>query len=88
MKIGNAGAQVIIPFRGDDMEWRHLKVAGDYGNIVPVPFSPNDDDTIRRAIGESDVVINCIGKVGLKSWICSNTEGGSRTMKRRIICRG
>lgn len=44
------------------MEWRHLKPMGDYGNIVPVPFSPRDQDSLDRAIEGSDVVINLIGK--------------------------
>lgn len=60
---GNEGTTCVIPFRGDDMEWRHLKLCGDYGQIVPVPFSPHDEDSIRRAIGDSDVVINLMGKV-------------------------
>ena len=60
---GNEGTTCVIPFRGDDMEWRHLKLCGDYGQVVPVPFSPHNEDSIRRAIGDSDVVINLMGKV-------------------------
>jgi len=44
------------------MEWRHLKPLGDYGQIVPVPFDPHNEDSIRRAIGDSDVVVNLMGK--------------------------
>lgn len=61
-RLGSVGTTCIIPFRGDDMEWRHLKPMGDYGNIVPVPFSPRDDDSLRRVIAQSDVVINLMGK--------------------------
>lgn len=60
--LAKGGTQCIIPFRGDDLEWRHLKVMGDYGMVTPVPFSPRDDDSIRRAIGQSDIVINLMGK--------------------------
>jgi hypothetical protein len=58
-----SGVQCIIPWRGDDMEWRHLKVAGDLGVVAPVPFNPRDDDSIHRALEGSDIVINLIGKV-------------------------
>lgn len=61
-RLGQMGTTCVIPFRGDDMEWRHLKPMGDYGNIVPVPFSPRDEDSMRRVIEQSDVVINLIGK--------------------------
>lgn len=60
--LGNEGTTCVIPFRGDDMEWRHLKTLGDYGQIVPVPFDPRNEDSVRRVIGDSDVVINLIGK--------------------------
>lgn len=60
--LGNEGTTCVIPYRGDDMEWRHLKPLGDYGQIVPVPFDPHNEDSIRRSIADSDVVINLIGK--------------------------
>lgn len=60
--LGNEGTTCVIPYRGDDMEWRHLKPLGDYGQIVPVPFDPHNEDSIRRAIGDSDVVVNLMGK--------------------------
>jgi NADH dehydrogenase (ubiquinone) 1 alpha subcomplex subunit 9 len=56
------GVQTVIPYRGDDMEWRHLRVSGDLGMVVPRTFHPEDEDSIRRAIAGSDAVINLIGK--------------------------
>jgi NADH dehydrogenase (ubiquinone) 1 alpha subcomplex subunit 9 len=56
------GVQTVIPFRGDDVEWRHLRVSGDLGMVAPVPFHPDDEDSIRRAVAGSDAVINLIGK--------------------------
>ena len=61
--LAGDGVQCIIPWRGDDMEWRHLKVAGDIGVVVPRPYSPKDIDSMRRCIEGSDIVINLIGKV-------------------------
>lgn len=60
--LAGDGIQCIIPWRGDDMEWRHLKVMGDLGVVAPMPFSPRDIDSIRRAVEGSDIVINLVGK--------------------------
>ena len=60
--LAGGGTQCVIPYRGDDMEWRYLKVSGDLGVVAPVPFSPRNIDSVRRAIEGSDIVINLIGK--------------------------
>lgn len=70
---GSEGVTCVIPYRGDDMEWRHLKPLGDYGNIVPVPFDPHNEDSMRRAIAGSDVVVNLMGKVRLLFSCCAAT---------------
>ena len=57
------GTQCVIPYRGDDMEWRALKVMGDVGVVAARTFNPRDEASIAEAIGESDVVINLIGNV-------------------------
>ena len=44
------------------MEVRHLKLMGDLGSIVHMPFSVRDKDSIRAAVEGSNVVINLIGK--------------------------
>lgn len=55
------GCQVITPFRGDGEKSRELKLAGDLGQIVPLPFYLGDKESIFRAVQRSDVVINLIG---------------------------
>ena len=35
---------------------------GDLGVVAPMPYSPRDLDSVRRAIEGSDIVINLIGK--------------------------
>ncbi len=45
------------------MDTRHLRRMGDLGVAVPVPFSSRNDDSIKRAVENSDIVINLIGKV-------------------------
>jgi len=44
------------------MDTRHLRRMGDLGVAVPVPFSSRNDDSIKRAVENSDIVINLIGK--------------------------
>eukprot|EP00177_Eucheuma_denticulatum_P007709 GFKZ01014017.1.p2 GENE.GFKZ01014017.1~~GFKZ01014017.1.p2 ORF type:complete len:351 (+),score=49.71 GFKZ01014017.1:72-1124(+) len=61
-QLGRIGSQVTVPFRGDELYSRHLKVMGDLGQIVPVPFELRDEDSVRDAIRGSGVVINLIGK--------------------------
>jgi NADH dehydrogenase (ubiquinone) 1 alpha subcomplex subunit 9 len=59
--LGRIGSQVITPYRGDGMNVRHLKLAGDLGQIVPIPYDMADMESIRRCIARSNVVINLIG---------------------------
>lgn len=60
--LGRIGSQVIVPFRSTDgMNARHLKLAGDLGQIVPMPFDLTKTETIERAVARSNVVINLIG---------------------------
>ena len=61
-ELGRTGSTVIIPSRGDDCEWRHLKVMGDYGKIVPRYFELRDAASVAAAVDGADVVVNLIGK--------------------------
>ena len=60
--LGRIGSQVTVPYRGDELNARHLKVMGDLGQVVPVPFEVRDEDSVRDAIRGSGVVINLMGK--------------------------
>lgn len=60
--LAQVGAQVNVPFRGQEDEVRHLKLTGDLGRIVNFPFAPSNEDSVRRAMEGCDVVINLIGK--------------------------
>lgn len=60
-KLGKIGTQVIIPYRGDPYEVRTLKLAGDLGQILFLPFYLRDEETIYRAMKYSNVVVNLIG---------------------------
>eukprot|EP01094_Clydonella_sp_ATCC50884_P016230 TRINITY_DN2698_c0_g1_i1.p1 TRINITY_DN2698_c0_g1~~TRINITY_DN2698_c0_g1_i1.p1 ORF type:complete len:403 (-),score=126.07 TRINITY_DN2698_c0_g1_i1:111-1232(-) len=60
-RLGRIGSQVIVPNRGDDLATRHLKVCGDLGQIVPLPYVVQSDDDIRTCVERSNLVINLIG---------------------------
>lgn len=53
--------QVVIPYRGDPYMVNEGRTSGDLGQILFSHFHLEDDDSIRRAMKYSDVVINCIG---------------------------
>lgn len=59
--LGMIGCRVVVPYRGDGHEIRHLKMAGDLGQIIPLKYSIRDQDSVERAVSKSDIVINCIG---------------------------
>lgn len=61
-QLGAQGCDITIPYRGDDLEPRHLKLCADIGKINFVPFDPRNVDTVRRACEGSNAVINLIGK--------------------------
>ncbi|CAK4083376.1 unnamed protein product [Aphanomyces euteiches] len=61
-QLGHTGCTVVTPYRGDDMDARHLKVNGDLGSVAQLPFSVRDRESIRAAVKGSNVVINLIGK--------------------------
>ncbi|KAK2188253.1 hypothetical protein NP493_138g01010 [Ridgeia piscesae] len=61
-RLGRIGSQIITPYRGDPYWMRDLKVAGDLGQVISLPYDMKDDDSIRRAMKYSNVVINLIGR--------------------------
>jgi NADH dehydrogenase (ubiquinone) 1 alpha subcomplex subunit 9 len=61
-RLGRVGSQCIIPYRGDGLNTRHLKMMGDLGQIVPLPTDLGDKDSVRRAVEKSNVVINLVGQ--------------------------
>jgi len=60
--MGLKGTQVVIPFRGEEKSYDHLKTAGDLGYIVPVRWDSRHKASIIRAMEYSNVVINLVGR--------------------------
>ncbi|KYQ59482.1 NADH dehydrogenase [ubiquinone] 1 alpha subcomplex subunit 9, mitochondrial [Trachymyrmex zeteki] len=61
-RLGKIGTQLIIPYRGDTYDCMPLKLCGDLGQILFHPFHLRDDESIRKCIKYSNVVINLIGQ--------------------------
>jgi NADH dehydrogenase (ubiquinone) 1 alpha subcomplex subunit 9 len=61
-ELGACGTRVYAPFRGDELDTRHLKPMFDLGQLGLIPFSTRDRDSIRETLQYADVVVNLIGK--------------------------
>ena len=61
-KLGKIGSTVVLPYRGDEINMRHLKLCGDLGQINFVPSSIRSVEDIEAAVAGSNVVINLLGK--------------------------
>jgi len=62
-RLGRIGTQCVLPYRGDGMNARHLKLMGDLGQMIPLPFDLGYEDTVKRTVDRSNVVINLIGNM-------------------------
>jgi NADH dehydrogenase (ubiquinone) 1 alpha subcomplex subunit 9 len=49
---------MVIPFRGEPYNVKHLKVTGDIGQVVPQLWDLRDPDTIYESVKHSNLVVN------------------------------
>ncbi|GAQ92347.1 NAD(P)-binding Rossmann-fold superfamily protein [Klebsormidium nitens] len=61
-QLARVGSQVVVPYRGIDDEYRHLKPMGDLGQIVPIHYDIRNDALLAAALARSNVVINLLGR--------------------------
>jgi len=61
-KLGKIGSQIILPYRCDFYDARHLKLVGDLGQVLFQPFDLRDINSIKKSMKYSNVVINLIGR--------------------------
>lgn len=61
-QLGRVGSQVIATWRGDELDARHLKLMGDLGQIIPFEIELRHQESLRKAMENSNVVINLLGK--------------------------
>ena len=85
-EFGKVGTTAYIANRGCEMDHRHLKPMFDLGMAGVYYYSPRDEDSIRKIIDGSDIVVNMIGKYHVTKHAVPTDEngrlklvGGSRT---------
>ncbi|KAH0566701.1 NADH dehydrogenase [ubiquinone] 1 alpha subcomplex subunit 9, mitochondrial [Cotesia glomerata] len=61
-RLGKIGTQMILPYRGDCYDVLPLKLTGDLGQVLFHPFHLRDEDSIRKCMKYSNVVVNLIGR--------------------------
>jgi len=61
-RLAKEGNQVIVAYRGEPYEVQRLKVCGDLGQIVFVPFELRDQASILKCLKYSNWAINLVGK--------------------------
>jgi NADH dehydrogenase (ubiquinone) 1 alpha subcomplex subunit 9 len=60
-KLARSGAQIVLPYRGEENSYNHLKVCGEVGQIIPIKYHIKDRDLIDKALSQSNIVINMLG---------------------------
>lgn len=61
-QLARLGSQIILPYRGEEKAYRHMKVMGDLGQIVPYECDLTQPSQIEEACSRANVVINLVGK--------------------------
>jgi len=59
--VAEQGAQIIVPYRGTENCFRHLRVLGDLGQVVAMGCDVWKPDQVEEVCSQSNVVINLIG---------------------------
>lgn len=53
---------MVLPYRGDPYDVLPLKLTGDLGQVLFHPFHLRDEDSLRKCMKYSNVVVNLIGR--------------------------
>lgn len=87
-QLGRSGSQIIIPYRYETHGVKALRLTGDLGQILYFPWHIEDEESIRKCIKYSNVVINLVGRekpsMSFKKLTDTNRDGARRIAK---ICR-
>lgn len=54
--------QLILPYRGDHYDVLRLRLVGDLGQVLFMPYDLRDEESLRKAMRHSNVVVNLVGR--------------------------
>lgn len=60
--LGRGGNQIIVPYRGDEHDYRHLRLMGDLGQMMFFDYNLKDPESVAKLVKHSNCVINLIGR--------------------------
>ncbi|KAJ7388582.1 39kDa subunit of ndufa9, NADH:ubiquinone oxidoreductase [Desmophyllum pertusum] len=61
-RLGRGGNQIIVPYRGDELDNRSLRLMGDLGQIMFFDYHLKDVESVAKVMKHSNCVINLIGR--------------------------
>jgi NADH dehydrogenase (ubiquinone) 1 alpha subcomplex subunit 9 len=61
-RLGRTGSQIVAPYRGDEHDYRHLRLMGDLGQVVFPSYNLKDVESVAKAVKFSNVVVNAAGR--------------------------
>lgn len=61
-RLGKIGTQLIIPYRTDFYDCKHLKLCGDLGQVFFHPYNLCDEEAIYKSMKYSNVVVNLVSR--------------------------
>jgi len=61
-RLGKEGAQIIIPYRRTGYSVKHLRPSADLGQMLFFHYHLEDEESIRKAVKHSNIVINLVGR--------------------------
>lgn len=61
-RLGRGGNQIIVPYRGDEHDYRHLRLMGDLGQMMFFDYNLKDPESVAKVLKNSNCVINLIGR--------------------------
>ena len=53
---------MICPYRGDELDNRHLRLMGDLGQISFLRYDLRDPDSVAKCVKYSNIVVNLVGR--------------------------
>lgn len=88
-RLGKAGAQIVIGYRGSRYDDEKMRVAGGLGQIYYSQYNLKDEKSLEKAMMHSDVVINTVGKMSETrnfSFVDVHVEGPKRMARIAREC--